>query len=211
MSAKTVLVAGASSGLGRAVAEALARKLRLRCRTGEILPAASRLSGISLKLLRRYEEKPVRHAYDLTAESEEELRIPPARDFLAAQIAACRSLAEQGPCVLAEHHANVALSDRDDHVSVFLHAPRAERLRVYARTWGLSPEKAARSFAREDRERSRYYRSVTPGWGKSASYDLSVNASAASPEILADHILRYLETVNRAKPSHPTWAPKRSA
>ena len=196
---------------GDAVAEAVAKKLGLRCRTREILPAASILSGISLKLLRRYEEKQVRHAYDLTAESVEDLRIPPAREFLAAQIAACRSLAEQGPCVLAEHHANAALSDREDHVRIFVHAPREDRLREFARRWGLLPEKAARAFAREDRARSRYFRNVAPRWGKSGNYDLSVNAAAASPEVLADHVVRYLESVSRETLVHPTPAQKRSA
>ena len=194
-----------------ALAEALALALRVPCRRGEILEEAKRISGISWKLLKRYEEKPVRSAYDLTASGEDDLHVPPARDFLAAQIAACRELADEGPCVLVDHHANVSLSDRPDHVSVFVHADRDARLREYARRWGLSPESARKRFAREDRVRSRYFRSVFPGWGKAGSYDFTVNADTASPRVLADHVIRYLETVTKEQLVHPTPAHECSA
>ena len=193
------------------LAESLAKALHIPCRRGEILETAHRLSGISLKLLKRYEERPVRSSYDLTASGEADLHLPPAGDFLAAQIAACRALADEGPCVLSDHHANAALSDRPDHVSIFVHADRAARLREYARRHGLSPVAAEPRFVRENRIRSRYFRNVFPGWGKASSYDLTVNAGTASPEVLAGHILHYLETVTREQLVHPTQARKRSA
>lgn len=190
---------------------ALANTLRMPCYRGEILETAKQISGISWKLLKRYEEKPVRSAYDLTASGEDDLHMPPARDFLAAQIAACRELAEEGPCILVDHHASAAISDRADHLSVFVHADRDARLLEYARRWGLSPEQAKRRFAREDRVRSRYFRSVFPGWGKAGSYDITLKASGIFPEELANHVIRYLETVTRERLVHPTPARERSA
>ena len=182
---------------------ALANVLRMPCYRGEILETAKRISGISWKLLKRYEEKPVRSAYDLTASGENDLHMPPARDFLTAQIAACRELADEGPCILVDHHASAAISDRADHLSVFVHADRNARLLEYARRWGLSPEQAKRRFAREDRVRSRYFRSVFPGWGKAGSYDITLKASGIFPEELANHVIRYLETVTRERLVHP--------
>ncbi|MBR5381445.1 MAG: cytidylate kinase-like family protein [Oscillospiraceae bacterium] len=194
-----------------ALAKELAKELRIPCLCGEILETAHKLSGISKKLLRRYEERPVRSAYDLTASGEHEMRLPPAGDFLAAQIAACRELADEGPCVLVAHHANAALSDRQDHVSIFVHAGRTRRLTEYARQRGLSPAAAEPRFKQDDRLRSRYFRSVFPNWGRASSYDLTVNAGTAAPEVLAGHILHYLETVTREQLVHPTQARKRSA
>ena len=190
---------------------ALANALRMPCYRSEILETAGRISGISRKLLKRYEEKPVRSAYDMTACGEDELHLPPARDFLAAQIAACRELADEGPCILVDHHANAAISDRTDHLSVFVHADRDMRLLEYARRWGLDPEKAKPRFAREERVRSRYFRSVFPGWGKAGSYDITLKATGIGPEELADHVIRYLETVTRERLVHPTPARRRSA
>ena len=189
----------------------LANILSVPCYRGEILEEAKQISGISWKLLKRYEEKPVRSAYDLTADGEDELHMPPARDFLAAQIAACRELADEGPCILVDHHANAAISDRADHLSVFVHADRELRLAEYARRWGLSPEEAKPRFAREDRVRSRYFRSVFPGWGKAGSYDIALKGGGIIPKELADHVIRYLEAVTRERLVHPTPARERSA
>ena len=77
---------------------------------------------------------------------------------------------------------------------------------------GLVPwEKAARAFDKAERERTLVYKSVAPKWGKAANYDLSVNATGATPEQLAAHIVRYLETVTREDLIHPTAALGRSA
>ena len=193
------------------IGEALAKQLGIRCRSDEILMEARRLSGISWKLLKRYEHRRVRQAYDLTASGEDDLRIPPARDFLAAQIAACRELAEQGPCVLVDHHSGPALADRQDHIRIFVHLDKERRLEEFARDRGLRPEKAKAAFSRDDREFVRCYRQVFPGWGRAADYDVTVNAASAPADILAGHILRYLETVTRERLVHPTPAQERSA
>jgi cytidylate kinase len=194
-----------------ALGAALANVLHMPCYRGEILETANRISGISWKLLKRYEEKPVRSAYDLTASGENDLHMPPARDFLTAQIAACRELAEEGPCILVDHHANAAISDRADHLSVFVHVDRDLRLLEFARRHGLSPQEAKPRFAREDRVRSRYFRSVFPGWGKAGSYDITLKAGGIIPEELTNHVIRYLEAVTRERLVHPTPARERSA
>jgi len=194
-----------------ALGAALANVLHMPCYRGEILETANRISGISWKLLKRYEEKPVRSAYDLTASGENDLHMPPARDFLTAQIAACRELAEEGPCILVDHHANAAISDRADHLSVFVHVDRDLRLLEFARRHGLSPQEAKLRFAREDRVRSRYFRSVFPGWGKAGSYDITLKAGGIIPEELTNHVIRYLEAVTRERLVHPTPARERSA
>ena len=196
---------------GGKIAAALAKLLRCPCHDEDILREASALSGIPQRLLSRYAEKPVRHAYDLSARDEAELRLPAAQDFLAAQFAACRAIASRGACVLTEHHCNVALTGMDDKVSVFIHASREHRLNSYAEEKGLCPEEAEKSFAKEDRTRSRYFRSVSAKWGKASGYDLTVNADSAAPEMLADHIVRYIETVSREQLAHPTQARERSA
>lgn len=211
---KEKLVLSVESELGSgggAVAEALARALKVRCFAEEIIDEAAKLSWIPRKLLKRYEEKRVRHAYDLTADSEDEMRIAPEPYFFAAQIAACRELAEQGPCVLVDHHSNTALSDKEDHIGIFVHADREDRMRSFAFENGVDPDKVARRFIRADRERTRYFKTVAPQWGRASNYDLTVNASGKTPEVVAGHIVEYLETVTEESLVHPTLAQKRSA
>ena len=211
---KEKLVVSVESELGAGggrIAEALSKQLKCPCHDEDILQEASALSGIPLRLLNRYAEKPVRHAYDLTARDEAELRLPAARDVLTAQFAACRAIAERGACVLTDHHSNAALSGMKDKVSVFIHSSRENRLRNYAAEKGLTPEAAEKPFAKEDRTRSRYFRGVSSKWGKASGYDMTVNADSADPETLADHIVRYIETVSREQIAHPTQARERSA
>lgn len=185
-----------------AVARSLAKKLRIPCHTDEILEEAWRISGISKKLLKRYESRPVRSAFDLTAAGADEMHIPPARAFLLAQIAACRELAGQGPCVLVDHHSGAALADHQDHFRVYVQAERGRRLYEFALRRGFSLEQARRRFDREDRLHDVNFRRAFPKWGKASSYDMAVNTSTAPPDILAAHIIRYLETVTQEKLIH---------
>ncbi len=206
-----ITVEGELCAGGEAVAAALAGLLKLKCLSAEITDTAARLSGISKKLLRRYETKRVREAYDLSAESEDALRIPSEKYFLAAQAAACRELAEAGPCVLVDHHSNAALADRENHIGIFVHANQQDRLNAYAKQRRQTPEQARRSFVREDRERTKCFRMLTRNWGKASNYCLTVNSSRATPDALAGSIVRYLETVTQEDLVHPTSAPERSA
>jgi len=196
---------------GQIVAEEIAGLLGIPCMGEEIVDKAAELSHISKKLLHRYEEKSVRHAYDLTARDESELYIPPAQDFLTAQIAACRALAEQGPCILLDHHANTALSDNQDHISIFIHADREKRLAAFAAVHGLSQEQAKKVFTETERERRHYYQVLSRHWGEASNYDLTVNASTADPHTLALQVISYLETVTRETLVRPTQALKRGA
>jgi len=206
-----ITVEGELCAGGEEVAKALAKLLKLKCFSTEITELASRLSGISPKLLRRYETKRVRQAYNLSAEGEDELHIPAEKYFLASQVAACRALAEEGPCVLVDHHSNAALADRENHIGIFIHAEKEDRLRSYARIHRQTPVQAERRFRREERERRSCFRVLSRDWGKASSYCLTVNSSRSAPETLARNIAGYLETVTQEELVHPTLARERSA
>ncbi len=196
---------------GEDVARALSGLLKLRFFSEEITELASKLSGIPLKLFRKYEAKRVRAAYDVFADSEDALHIPAEKYFLAAQIAACRSLAGEGPCILVDHHANAALADQENHIGIFIHRDREERLMNYAKKHLQTPDQAQRGFRREEREWTGCFRTLSRNWGKASNYCLTVNSSRAAPETLARNIARYLETVSQEDLVHPTLAQERSA
>ena len=196
---------------GTQVAEELAGTLGIPCYGQEILEEASKISGISMKLLKRYEEQNVRSAYNLNAEDESDILLPPARMFLMAQIAACRALADRQSCVLVDHHANTALNDLDNHVRVFVHADKESREEQYAFEKHMTPGSAKKALAKEERRRRRYFRSVSKNWGKAGNYDLTVNSTHGSPQTIAGHIVDYLQNLTEDSLVHPTQARKRSA
>ena len=173
------------------LSEALSAAMGIPCRTNELIPLAAELSGIPEHVLRRYEERSVMAAYDLGAEDEANMRLPSTRELAAAQLEACRRLAAEGPCILADHFAGKA-ADELGGVRVFLHADAEVRASTLAKAKDLGPAAARRQLKRLDRSRSRFYRSEDTGWGMARTYTLSVNTSGKEPADLADGLAAYL-------------------
>ncbi len=180
---------------GEAVAHALAEQLHIPCYGEEILDKAAELSGISARLMHRYDGRAVHAAYDLLAEDASAIRMRSAADFITAQVLACRELAAQGPCILVDRHATLAMQGREGHVSIFLHADFEDRAARLAETGVMGLEEARKTLRKNDRARRSYYRGSCKGWGEAESYDISVNASDADEATLANTILGFLETM----------------
>jgi len=178
------------------IAAALGQRLQLPCFGQEILSLAAEHSGISEKLLRRYDGRMCRSAYDLTAEDASGLKIPMFRDFAAAKMEACRSLARENKgCILVDRHADAALKDVQ-HIRIFLHAEAAAREEFYKNHVTVLPPLRRLPFARAEGSYRQLYKSVDRSWGLAASYDLVCSLQDASPEengaMLSDIIGRYL-------------------
>jgi len=180
-------------GKGERIARTLAEKLHIPCYCSEILVEAAKISGISEKLLKRYEEKRVRHAYDLSAMDASSIYLPPSSDFQAAQIAACREIAERENCVLVDHHCGIALADFQDHIRIFIHGSREVRLLNFTSEHHVDPLLMRKIFLKKERQRKKYFRSANPHWGEAKYYDLSVNATHGTLDELADHIVDFLQ------------------
>ena len=177
---------------GEAVAKELAAELGIPCYAEEILDKASELSGIPASQLHRYDGRSVRAAYDLLADDHTPLKMRPAADFITAQVAACRALAETGSCILVDRHAGMALEGTPDHVRIFIHADFEDRAaRVSAET-GKTVETAQKELKRRDRSYRSYYRGSDRGWGEAEHYDLTLNASDADVKALSANVLEFL-------------------
>lgn len=180
---------------GDQIGKEVSRILSIPSYGKEILDKASEISGISRELMNRYDGRPVIAAYDLLAEDESALRIPPARDFITAQVFASRNLAEQGPCILVDRHATAALGGEKNHISIFIHANIEDRAKVFAEQKGLDEKAALRSLKKIDRVYRNYYKANNNGWGDADHYDLTINASDAETGDVAEIIVHLLETL----------------
>ncbi len=177
------------------IGKRMSRILGIPCYGKEILDKASEISGISRELMTRYDGRPVVAAYNFLAEDEASLRIPPARDFITAQVFASRNLAAQGPCILVDRHATAALKDDDKHISIFVHADFEDRAKAYAEQKGLDEKDATRALKKLDRVYRNYYKGNCKDWGEADHYDLTVNASDAEAGDTAEIIIHLLETL----------------
>ena len=179
---------------GEAVARELAAMLHVPCYGPEILDKAAELSCIPARLLHQYDGHAVRAAYDLLADDRDPLFIRPAADFITAQVAACRTLAAEGACILVDRHATMALQGSENHVSIYIHSDFADRAVRYAEQHNLSTDEAEKQLKRADRAYRSYYRGNCRSWGEADSYDITVNASDAEAHALAMTVLGFLET-----------------
>ena len=177
------------------IGKRMSRILEIPCYGKEILDRASEISGISHELMTRYDGRPVIAAYDLLAEDESSLRIPPAGDFVTAQVFASRNLAEEGPCILVDRHATAALEGNKNHISIYIHADIEDRARIYAEQKNLSEKAALRALKKLDRVSRNYYKGSNKSWGDADHYDLTVNASDAQAGDVAEIIVHLLETL----------------
>jgi SSS family solute:Na+ symporter len=168
---------------GENLGAALSDRLGIPCYGEEILTKAAELSGIPENILRRYDGCSVVAAYDLTADDPAAIHLPTTGSLISAQLAACKALAEKGPCILVDRFASQALSGEGVHV--YIGADFEQRAAELARRKNLGPAAARRQLKRQDRARSRYYRTGNRNWGYARAYTVSVNATGADPEELA--------------------------
>ena len=175
------------------IAHLLARKLDIPCYEKEILAEASRVSGISEKLLNRYDERPVMAAYDITADETDNMKLPPAGAFVQAQMDACRSLALQGPCVLEDRFASEAMDAEQDCIKVFIGADFEYRAKRYAAQNGIGEAAARKKLHKLDRSRTRYYKGYDKNWGYAGHYAFIVNTTEEDPGVLAEDLAMRIE------------------
>ncbi len=174
------------------IAHTLAKQLAIPCYEQEILSEASKISGISEKLFKRYDERPVIAAYDITADETENLMLPPTGAFVNAQIAACKAFANQGPCVLIDHFATNALGGTDC-VKVFIGADFEERAKTYAKTNQIGEAAARKKLKRLDHSRTRYYKGFFKKWGYAGNYAFVVNSTEAETDDLAKDLANRID------------------
>lgn len=170
------------------IAHQVAGSMGIPCYDKEILTKAAEISGISEKLFKRYDERPVIAAYDITADETENMKLPPSGAFVQAQMAACRAFALQGPCVLTDRFASRALSENSDCIKVFIGADFEYRAKVYALENGLGAAAGRKKLHKLDRVRTRYYKGYNKRWGYAGDYAFVVNSTEEDPKALAEDL-----------------------
>lgn len=178
---------------GAAIGSAIAENMGVPCYGPmEITQKASEISGIEVRLLRKYLEKKVRGAYDFGADEYDRVKLPPAGDFVKAMDKATQALAESGSCVLVNSHASLLYTDRDDILKIFVHAGDKQRAREVPERDQLDDGAAMELLKRIDRQRQSYYHALSKKWGDATAYHLAVNTSGMTSAEAAGRILDFL-------------------
>jgi len=206
----TIITIGRQFGsAGREIGEKVAKKLNIPFYDKELLSRAAKESGFCEEMLTTHDERPtnsflynlVMDTYSFGYNSSSFVDMPISHKVFLAQFDTIKKIAEEGPCVIVGRCADYALSDFENCVHVFIHGDEDAKLKRIMTKYNLS-EKAARDMIiKKDKQRQSYYNYYsTKKWGRSDTYDLSINSGKLGIDGTVNLIIQYVEDFeNREK------------
>lgn len=160
---------------GRAIGERVAKELGIPFYDKQLILMAAKESGLSEEFIKKTEQmKSTSFLYGLYMGAQQ---LPMNDQIFLVQSKIIRDLADQGPCVIVGRCADYILREREDLLSVFVHAPvefRAQRAKqVYEKEAG----NMADFVKKKDKKRAAFYNYFSQNkWGDARHYHLAVSS-----------------------------------
>lgn len=181
---KFVITIGRERGSGgRMVGKELARRFNIHYYDREILACASKELDVDEAYLSSIDERsmnfmqnvfPVAYGGNSLAFNyvTTEAELIGVQSRLICEFASTRS------CIIVGRCADYLLRDNPSCIRIFLFSDMEDRIDHIADIYGVSKEEARKKIKKMDKDREKYYRSVTGmDWGDSRTYDLCLNTS----------------------------------
>lgn len=182
-----VTIARQHGTAGKAIGRQVAQALGVACYDKELAALAAQESGFHREFLDRLDGPAEDRLHDLY------LGTTVAHHGILAQADIIRKIADAGSCVIVGRAANYVLRDREDVISVFLHAPQSYRLEKIMAMYGDTPDQAAGHLKRSDAARGAYYKRISGHtWEDARNYTLCLDSSQGV-EATAAAIVAYLQ------------------
>jgi cytidylate kinase len=179
---------------GVELARSLSKSLGIPCYQKEILLEASKLSGIPVKLMERYDDKPTCASMELKSEAAEGAENSPEIDYISAQVEALRKIAARGSCILVDRHAHLALGENEHCVHVHVRAPEQVRIKAYEEKHEVGRAEAVSAVRNIDRQRKKYVRDYAKTGSGAGRYHVSLDISELGVNGASKQIMGLLET-----------------
>lgn len=113
------------------------------------------------------------------------------QEAVAAQGEIIRKIADNGTCVIVGRAADYVLSDYENVVKIFIHAPKEYRIGKVMEMYGDTVVEARASIKRSDEARAAYYKNISGlTWGDRHNYHFSIDSSIGTDKC-ADIICGY--------------------
>lgn len=187
---------------GKTIGQMLAKDLEIPCYGREILRMASDDSGIREELFNKADEKLRNNP--LFGSSKNVYKgglIPPQKgDFVSDenlfnyQAKVIKELAEKGSCVFVGRCADFVLKERDDVVSVFVHAPMDYCVARAMERNSMDEREMEKYILKEDKYRRNFYHYYTGNvWNDARNYDLCLNSGKLGFDKCVEAIKAYID------------------
>ena len=167
-----------------------------------MLTRAAKESGFCEEMLRNHDERPTNSflynlvmdtytfGYNATAFAD----MPISHKVFMAQFDTIKKIAEEEPCVIVGRCADYALQEYKNCLHLFIHADEETRIERIKKKYDVDDDKAREMMNKKDKQRQSYYNYYsTKKWGRSDSYDLSINSSILGIDGTVNLIVQYIE------------------
>lgn len=203
MDNKYIITIGRQFGSGgRAIGEALSKKLNIPFYDKELISLAAKESGMSPEVFENVDEKAANSLlYSLSmglysfGSGFSAMGDLPVNDKLyILQHKIIRNIAEQGPCVIVGRCADYILRDNVNCIKIFIHANMEFRKKRAIEVHNIEKARAEHIISKTDKSRANYY-SFYSGqkWGMSENYDLCIDSSKLSENNIVELISSYID------------------
>lgn len=201
----TIITVGRQFGSGgREIGKMVADKYGIKYYDKELLSRAAKESGFCEEMIPNHDERPtnsflynlVMDTYSFGYNASSFVDMPISHKVFLAQFDTIKKIAEEGPCVIVGRCADYALSDFDNVLNLFIHADEDFKIkRIKERFADVTTDEQAREMMnKKDKQRQSYYNYYSSKkWGRSDSYDLSINSSILGIEGTVKFITQYIE------------------
>lgn len=187
---------------GRAVGQQLAERLGIDYYDKELLALAAKEFGFGQEVFERADEKHSTFEGVLYWLNETFTSALNTENYMSndsifkMQSEVILRLAQRNSCVIVGRCSDYILRNNEHCLSVFLHAPLADRIKRVAMRMGVSQQEACELIEMEDKNRAEYYNFYSSKtWGKASSYDLCLNVSMLGE----NGVVRVIESLVREK------------
>ena len=185
---------------GKTIGEMLSKELGVEYYNKDLILKASEESGINVSLFANADEKAKGLFHKLKKKNYGgEVLDPSDSNFTSEenlfnyQAKIIRELAEKESCIIIGRAADYILRDRDDVLSVFVHAPHEFLMEQAAKKHSMSEKELEKYIAKIDKERAEYYKLHTGReWTDARNYDLCLNSSKLGFERCVEEIISYM-------------------
>ena len=207
----TIITIGRQFGSGgREIGELVAKKYGIKCYDKELLSRAAKESGFCEEMIQNHDERPtnsflynlVMDTYSFGYNASSFVDMPISHKVFLAQFDTIKKIAEEGPCVIVGRCADYALSDYSNVLNIFIHADEEFKIANIKKRFAdvKTDEQAREMMNKKDKQRQSYYNYYSSKkWGRSDSYDLSINSGILGIEGTVKFITQYIEDFEESR------------
>lgn len=196
MDNQLIITIGRQYGAGGIeVARRLSRKLSIPFYDKELLTQAAKESGIAEQFFHTYDEKVINTLFYFSASEYDPVTMPRSQQLFSAQSKTILNLASKGSCIFIGRCADYVLRDFSNCVNIFLIADPELRAKRMVEVFGIDSSKVADLLTETDKQRGRYYESITDKkWNDLLNYNLVIDSLRIGIDRTVDLILSYIKS-----------------